>query len=163
MFLKDYFPNLKRRYQKISFSGVAFNSKQVKKNNLFFAIKGKKFDGNRYINEAIKNGARIIISSLKKEKIIDNVLFLNHKNPRQLLSLISYKIFKKKPKNLIAVTGTNGKTSVANFYHQILTLNNKRSAYIGTLGINGKSNYKKVSNTTFDSIQLSKFSIILSF
>lgn len=156
MFLKDYFPNLKRRYQKISFSGVAFNSKQVKKNNLFFAIKGKKFDGNRYINEAIKNGARIIISSLKKEKIIDNVLFLNHKNPRQLLSLISYKIFKKKPKNLIAVTGTNGKTSVANFYHQILTLNNKRSAYIGTLGINGKSNYKKVSNTTFDSIQLSK-------
>ncbi len=156
MFLKDYFPNLKRRYQKISFSGVAFNSKQVKKNNLFFAIKGKKFDGNKYINEAIKNGARIIISSLKKEKILDNVVFLNHKNPRQLLSLISYKIFKKKPKNLIAVTGTNGKTSVANFYHQILTLNNKRSAYIGTLGINGKSNYKNISNTTFDSIQLGK-------
>ncbi len=156
MFLKDYFPNLKKKYQKLKFSGVSFNSKHVKKNNLFFAIKGKKFDGNKYIDEAIKKGARIIVSSKKKEKIIDNIFFLNAKNPRRLLSLISYKISKNKPKNLIAVTGTNGKTSVSNFYHQILTLNNKKSAFFGTLGINGKSSYKKISNTTFDPIKLSK-------
>ena len=57
------------------------------------------------------------------------------KNIRKLLSETAFKIYNKKPKNLIAVTGTNGKSSIADFYYQILKLNNKRVASIGTLGL----------------------------
>ena len=53
------------------------------------------------------------------------ILFLYSSNPRKLLSEVSSKYYKLKPKNILAVTGTNGKTSVANFYQQILSLNNK--------------------------------------
>ena len=53
-----------------------------------------------------------------------NVLFIKDKNPRKLLSEASSRYYKLKPKNIIAVTGTNGKTSVANFYEQILSTNN---------------------------------------
>ena len=55
------------------------------------------------------------------------------------LAKVSFKVFRKKPKNLIAVTGTNGKSSIADFYYQILRLNNKKVASIGTLGV--KSNF----------------------
>ena len=68
MLLKDYIPNVKSKYKKITFSGIAFDSSKVKKNNIFFVIKGNKFDGNDFIDNAIKNGAKIIISEKKISK-----------------------------------------------------------------------------------------------
>ena len=156
MLLKDYLPNINKKFKNLNFSGLAFNSKEVKKNYIFIAIKGDKFDGNNYINDAIKNGAKIIISSKFKDQIKNNVIYLKQNNPRQILSYLSSKIFNKLPENLIAVTGTNGKTSIANFYYQILKENKKKVAYFGTLGISGKSNIKNTSNTTFDPIKIGK-------
>ena len=152
MFLKDYYPDLKNKYNKVKFSGISFNSKSIKKDFIFFAIKGNKIDGNSFINDAIKRGARIIISQNIKEKYENNILYINNKNPRKLLAEISSKISKKKPKNLIAVTGTNGKSSIANFYYQILNNNKNKVASIGTLGVYGLRNLKKFDNTTFDPI-----------
>ena len=63
-------------------------------------------------------------------------------------------MFNKKPNNLIAVTGTNGKSSIANFYFQILNLNNLKVASIGTLGVKGFNIRKTFSNTTFDTIKI---------
>ena len=57
--------------------------------------------------------------------------------------MISSQFYKLKPNNIIGVTGTNGKTSIANFYQQILNLNNKKVASIGTLGVLSKKfNFK---------------------
>ena len=72
-----------------------------------------------------------------------------------MLAETSYKIFDNKPKKLIAVTGTNGKSSVSEFYYQILNLNSKKVASIGTLGVKYKGKNKKLINTTSDPIQLS--------
>ena len=94
---------------------------------------------NNYIGDAINNGAKIIVSNLKIDGFDKNkILFINSENPRKLLSEIVSKFYNKKPKNIIAVTGTNGKTSIANFYYQILSLNKKKVASIGTLGIESK-------------------------
>ena len=60
MLLKDYLPNINKKFRSIRFSGLAFNSKEVKKNYIFIAIKGDKFDGNNYIDDAIKNGAKTV-------------------------------------------------------------------------------------------------------
>ena len=72
------------------------------------------------------------------------------------MSEFACRLYKNKPKNIIAVTGTNGKSSVADFYYQILRLNKKRVASIGTLGIKNNNRVKKVSNTTIDPITLNE-------
>jgi murE/murF fusion protein len=61
---------------------------------------------------------------------------------------------KKKPRKIIAVTGTNGKSSIADFYFQILNLNKKKVASIGTIGVQYKGKKKFLNNTTLDPIQL---------
>ena len=65
MLLGHYFKNIKHQYSQIYFSGISFNSYQIKKNNIFFAIKGNKIDGNDFISSAISNGAKIIITEKK--------------------------------------------------------------------------------------------------
>ena len=62
MLLKEYFPNLQKKYHKLSFKGIAFNSKDVKEGYIFFALKGNNTDGNLFIKDAIRNGSKIIIS-----------------------------------------------------------------------------------------------------
>ena len=156
MILKKYFSNINKNYAKHKFSGISFNSNKIKKGFIFFAITGEKINGKKFINDAIKKGAKTIISDLKFTGYKKNVLFLNYKNPRKILSEIACKIYKKKPKNLIAVTGTNGKTSVSNFFFQILKLNKKKVASIGTLGVNFKNANVDINNTTLDPISLNK-------
>lgn len=154
MQIKNYIPNVNKKHSEIFFSDISSDSFQVKKNSIFFAIKGNKSDGNDYINTAIKKGAKIIISEKKIKKKNKNIVYLYSPNIRKLLAEVSYKIFKNKPKKLIAVTGTNGKSSVADFYYQILSLNKKKVASIGTIGIKYKNKKKDISNTTLDPIKL---------
>jgi murE/murF fusion protein len=135
MYLGNFIKNIGKKYSKLEFSGIAFDSRKVKKNYIFFAINGNKLNGYDYIADAINNGAKIIISekSIKLNK--KNITFIISKNPRKLLSELTYKFLIKKPKKLVAVTGTNGKSSVSDFYYQILSLNKKKSASIGTIGV----------------------------
>ena len=156
MYLKDYISNIDKNLGKIFFSGISFNSSLVKKNNIFFAIKGNSFDGNNYINDAIKKGAKVIFSEKKIKDKKKNITYIKLPNVRKLLSEISYKLHDKKFKKLVAVTGTNGKSSVADFYYQILNLNLKKVASIGTIGIQTKDKKKSLNNTTLDPIQLSE-------
>ena len=155
MLLKDYITNINKKYRKVFFSGITFDSSKVKKNNIFFAIKGNKFDGNNYIDKAIKNGAKIIITEKKINSNKENIIFLHSSNVRKLLAEVSYKILDRKPKKIVAVTGTNGKSSIADFYYQLLSLNFKKVASIGTIGVKRKGEKKTLANTTLDPIQLS--------
>jgi len=156
MLLGDYFQNIQDSYKNFFFSGISFDSNQIKKNYIFFAIKGNKIDGSRFISSAIYNGAKIIITEKKINGLKNGILFIQSNNIRKLLAEISFKITNKIPNNIVAVTGTNGKSSIADFYYQILDLNNKKVASIGTLGIKSKKFKKDLSNTTIDPIQLSK-------
>jgi murE/murF fusion protein len=156
MLLSDYFFNIKNDYKNFFFSGISFDSNQIKKNYIFFAIRGNKTDGNNFISSAIKNGAKIIVTEKKINKLKNGILFIQTKNVRKTLAEISFKIHNKIPKNIIAVTGTNGKSSVADFYYQILNLNNKKVASIGTLGVKSSNLKVNLSNTTIDPIKLSK-------
>ncbi len=155
MQLKDYIPHIKKKHRRVFFSGITFDSAKVKKNDIFFAIKGNKFDGNNYIDIAIKKGAKVIVTEKKKIKKKGDVVYLYSSNVRKLLANVSYKILNKKPKKLVAVTGTNGKSSIADFYYQILNLNSKKVASIGTIGIKYRNLKKTLTNTTLDPIQLS--------
>ena len=156
MLLGDYFKNINSNYKKFFFSGISFNSNKILKDNIFFAIKGNNVNGANFILHAIKKGAKIIITEHENEGLKNNILYIKTKNIRKLLAEITFKIYNKIPKNIIAVTGTNGKSSVADFYYQILKLNNKRVASIGTLGVKSKNVNLNLSNTTIDPIKLAQ-------
>ena len=68
MLLKDFIRNLNKKYKRVFFSGISFDSSKIKKNYIFFAIKGNKVNGNDYIDLAIKKGAKIIVTQEKKKK-----------------------------------------------------------------------------------------------
>ena len=154
MLLGNYFTNIDNSKKKIFFSGISFNSKDIKKDNIFFAIKGNNFDGNKFISIAIKKGSKIIISEERITNPQKDILFIHTKNIRKLLAEIAFKIYKNKPNNLIAVTGTNGKSSVSDFYFQLLKLNKIKVASIGTLGVKSKNIRRNLQNTTIDPIRM---------
>ena len=156
MLIGNYFENLNLRYNNHYFSGLSFNSSKCKKDNIFFSIRGNENDGNKFIKEAIKNGARTVVSNLKYQGFKDKILFINSSNVRKLLAKTAFLVYWPRPKNLIAVTGTNGKSSIADFYFQILKLNKKKVASIGTLGIKTAFSKSTVINTTLDPIELGK-------
>ena len=156
-FLKDKFKNIEDHFKEIEINGISNNSKNIKKNFIFFAFTGNKTNGNLYINEARKNGATIIISQEEKGK---DVIKLTNKDYFKIYSHLCSSFYNKKPKNIIAVTGTNGKTSVTDFCRQIWNFYGLKSASIGTLGIRDTSEqyYHKIRNnlTTLDSSELNK-------
>src|SRR5210317_547177 len=154
MYLGNFIKNIGKKYSKLEFSGIAFDSRKVKKNYIFFAINGNKLNGYDYIADAVSNGAKIIISEKNIKLNKKNITSIISKNPRKLLSELTYKFLIKKPKKLVAVTGTNGKSSVSDFYHQIICLNKKKSASIGTIGVQFENKKKRISNTTLDPIKL---------
>jgi MurE/MurF fusion protein len=156
MLIGNYFKTLEQKYKSHFFSGISFNSLKIKKRDIFFAIRGNKINANKFIKDAIKKGAKTIVSESKFKGKKNNILYINSKNVRRSLAITSYKIFKNRPKNLIAVTGTNGKSSIADFYYQILKLNKKKVASIGTLGVRTNDKKTIVSNTTLDPIELGK-------
>ena len=157
MLLKKLIKDIPKEKKKIKILGLTTNSKEVKKGYIFFAIKGLKFNGEKFINEAIKKGAAVIICSqnyrIKKHK---SVFILKTTKVRYILSEIASKFYKRKPKNIIAVTGTNGKTSVADLFYQILSINKIPVASIGTLGIKFKRKIIKTDLTSPDTISLHK-------
>ena len=156
MLLKNLIKNCPKDLGVINITGISIDSRKVKKGNLFFALKGNKLNGGKFISEAIKKGANAIVCNSSFNFKKNSLPIIKTKKINSILSQSCANFFKKKPKNIIAVTGTNGKSSVADFYHQFLSLNKKRVATIGTLGIKKNNTIKKIELTSPDIVSLHK-------
>ena len=154
MFLGSLIKCSNKNYQKMIIKGIAFDSRKVKKDYIFFAIEGNKTSGIKFINEALSKGASVIISNKKIKYKNYKVPLLLVKNVREKLTEVTSNFYKIKPRNIVAVTGTNGKSSVADFFYQILNINKVPAASIGTLGILSKSYKKKTNLTSMDPLSL---------
>ena len=157
MLLKNLINNLPEDKKKIVITGLSTNSKNVKKGYIFFAIKGSGINGEKFIKEAIYKGAPVIVCSNNFKNKNKKIFIIRRKNIRNFVSEVSSRFYKCKPKNIIAVTGTNGKTSVADLFYQILSLNNVPAASIGTLGIKYKNKIIKTGLTSPDTISIHKY------
>ncbi len=121
---------------------IKTNSKEVSKEDVFICIKGVNVDRHEYISEAIKNGASFIVVSKGKNY---KVPYIKVKNPNKELSILTDYIYDDAKKiNLIAVTGTDGKTTTASIIKDMLK---DECGYIGTNGVIGK-NYKATCDNT---------------
>jgi len=156
MLLGQLLKSVSKNYQKIRVHGICFDSRKVKKDYIFFAIRGQQTSGINFINEAISKGASAIISDKKAKHKNYQIPLILVNDVRISLSEACSNYYKKKPANIIAVTGTNGKSSVAHFFYQILSLNKIPAASIGTLGIISKKYNKKINLTSMDPLSLHK-------
>ena len=156
MLLKNLIDKLNSKIGNTRIRCISSDSRKIKKGDLFVSIKGNRYDGNKYIYQAVSKGAAAVIYSGSIKKFHKNVIFIKVKDTRSKLAEIASKFYKTKPKNIVAVTGTNGKTSISDFFHQIFTLNKKPVGSLGTLGLK-KNNKLKIRNlTTLDTLNLHK-------
>jgi UDP-N-acetylmuramoyl-tripeptide--D-alanyl-D-alanine ligase len=98
----------------IPIKNISTDTRTIKKDSLFIAIKGDKFDGNDFVEEAFEKGASLAIADNKKLPKIRNKKIVYVKNTIGALKKISENIIKKYDGNVIAITGSNGKTTTTN-------------------------------------------------
>ena len=123
-------------------TGLSSDSRTVRPGYLFAALPGAHDDGAKYISDALAKGAVAILAPANSNCILpsapgDRVHLLNDPNPRRRFALLAAQFFANQPPVSVAITGTNGKTSVAEFCRQIWQRLGRRAASIGTLGVSG--------------------------
>jgi UDP-N-acetylmuramoyl-L-alanyl-D-glutamate--2,6-diaminopimelate ligase len=135
-------------------AGLTADSRAVRPGYVFAALKGTQADGHRFIPDARRAGAVAVLSDHVDPAWAGQIAFVTDANPRRRLALMAAAFFGAQPSHIAAVTGTNGKTSVANFAAQIWARLGFRSASLGTLGLHGAGLDLPAAHTTPDPVRL---------
>ena len=142
----------------IDIKNISYDSRKISTGSIFVAVEGEKYDGNNFIDEAIKNGARVIISN---EKAVNNykVPLIKVKNTREAMSRLADNFFNHPSSkiNIVGITGTNGKTTTTYIINKIFNDNHLSTGSIGTLGFISNSDIINTGYTTPESIELHSF------
>ena len=122
---------------------------------IFAGLPGTKADGATYIPDAVSRGARVVIVGRGKAHAVpEGVALIEVDNPRRVLALIASRLAERQPEVAVAVTGTSGKTSVADFTRQIFSSLGQSAASLGTIGVVKPSGAIYGSLTTPDPVTL---------
>ncbi|MBL4616106.1 MAG: UDP-N-acetylmuramoyl-L-alanyl-D-glutamate--2,6-diaminopimelate ligase [Robiginitomaculum sp.] len=133
-------------------TGLALDSRKVQSGFLFAALAGTQVHGREFIQMAIANGAVAILSD---QMIMGcQIPVLVATDPARKLAQMASIIYPGSPQNIIAVTGTNGKSSTVEFLRQIWQNTGRRAACIGTLGVTTDAGVIPLGYTTPDCIAL---------
>jgi UDP-N-acetylmuramoyl-L-alanyl-D-glutamate--2,6-diaminopimelate ligase len=114
-------------------TGVTADSRRVKPGFLFAALPGSKSDGRSFVRSAIDAGAAAILAGEDMPGL--TAPLVRAADPRRAYALAAAALTGSQPRIVVAVTGTNGKTSVAAFCRQIFAAGGHESASMGTLGV----------------------------
>ena len=142
----------------VEVAGITSDSRNVRPGCVFVAIAGSKADGARYIADAVAKGAVAILTGQDAEVAgVGDVPVLRAKEPRRALALMAARFYGlQQPQTVVAVTGTSGKTSVADFTRQIYATLGHKSASLGTIGLVKSDSAIYGSLTTPDPVSLHK-------
>jgi len=141
----------------IEVAGLSADSRQVREGFVFVAIAGTKADGARFIADAVAKGAVAVVAGAKAEVgDVGSVPLLRAEEPRRALSRMAARFYASQPETVVAVTGTSGKTSVADFTRQLFAALGHKSASLGTIGLVKPDGGVYGSLTTPDPVSLHK-------
>ncbi|MCF6322134.1 MAG: UDP-N-acetylmuramoyl-L-alanyl-D-glutamate--2,6-diaminopimelate ligase [Rhizobiaceae bacterium] len=147
---------LSRTQKQITISNICIDSREVEAGCLFAALPGSKIDGANFVLQAVKNGAAAILvgENFDDEELPVPLIRVN--DPRLALAQVAARFFPRQPETMVAVTGTAGKTSVAEFARQLWAGCGRSAAFIGTTGVvsPGREDYGNL--TTPDAVTLHK-------
>lgn len=127
--------------------GITCNSQRIKNGYIFVCLKGEKDNGYKYVNDAVKNGAVAVIAQSFVHCVVPVILV---DEPRIEMARLSKKIYEciDEKMSVVAVTGTNGKTSVSHIIRDVLNSLDINTALIGTNGVYYNNKYENESFTT---------------
>ena len=129
-------------------TGFAIDHRKVTRGSIFGAFKGAVFNGEDFIGEAVDRGAAAVVA--RPEIAVPRVPHLSDDNPRRLFARLASRFYGPYPETVVAVTGTNGKTSTVEMTRQLWRMSGHRSASIGTLGVTTSDDQVKTGLTTPD-------------
>lgn len=132
----------------IAIDGIAIDHRQIVPGTLFGAFRGARFDAETVIPQAIAAGAVAVIA--RPEARVEGAVHIKASEPRRSFALAAARFFNRAPATLVAVTGTNGKTSTVELLRQIWQAQGHVAASIGTLGITTASDQRRTGLTTPD-------------
>ncbi|MCP4215994.1 MAG: UDP-N-acetylmuramoyl-L-alanyl-D-glutamate--2,6-diaminopimelate ligase, partial [bacterium] len=139
-------------------SGITNDSRKVKKNSCFVAIKGFKEDGDKYIADALKKGATSIVSESFPDTPPEGMTWIQVKNDRFILSKMAARYYDRVSDRMytVGVTGTNAKTTITTLVNAIY---NRKSptALMGTLGMRFKDNTETTGLTTPEAVDIFRY------
>lgn len=139
---------------RIDIRGLSSDSRTVQGGYLFAALAGAHSKGSDFVSQAIAKGAVAVLADPEAEIAERDIYVVTDPNPRRRLALMAARFFGDQPETTVAVTGTNGKSSVADFVRQIWTLAGLRSASMGTLGVRATGLATTPTLTTPDPIEI---------
>jgi len=129
-------------------TGFAIDHRKVEHGSVFGAFRGAVFNGEDFIGQAVDRGAIAVVA--RPEANVERVPLLSDPAPRKLFAELAAKFYAPYPDTVVAVTGTNGKTSTVEMTRQIWRMSGHRSASIGTLGVTTSDEQVKTGLTTPD-------------
>ncbi len=149
---------LKGPRRKDPISGISTDSRTIKRNEVFVAIKGSEYSGDNFINEAIRKGAGTIISSSKAAPPLQNISFITVPDTKKALAKIAAGFYKNPSTRIktVGITGTNGKTTVSYLVESIFNAASKKAGRIGTINYKIEKTIIEPPNTTPSSLILQK-------
>lgn len=139
----------------VEVTGLTADSRAVERGYLFAALPGSRDDGRAYVNDAIARGARVVLAP-EGTRLEDSeaVQLVTADNPRRLLAELAARFYGRQPETVVAVTGTNGKSSVVGFVRQIWERLGLKAGSLGTLGLEAPGFAGGESLTTPDQVRL---------
>ena len=136
-------------------SSMAFDSRKVAPGSVVVAVPGTVADGRRFIVQAAAAGAVAIVAEGERPTDLDDaVAFVPTADARRALALGAAALYPEQPDTIVAVTGTAGKSSVADFARQLFAALGRKAASLGTLGVTTSEGAAYGSLTTPDPISL---------
>ena len=139
-------------------AGITADSRRVRPGMVYAALPGVRADGRDYIGQAVAGGAVAVLTlpgTTWPEGVPARPMILDAQ-PRRALALLAALHAGPQPRTVIAVTGTNGKTSTAEFVRQLQTMAGRRAASLGTLGLVGPDGATGPGLTTPDPVTLAE-------
>jgi len=132
----------------VQVSGFAIDHRKVARGNIFGAFQGARFNGEDFIADAIAAGAAAVVA--RPEARVVGAVHIADPEPRRAFARIAARYFAPFPETVVAVTGTNGKTSTVELTRQLWRLAGHRAASIGTLGVTTADDQVSTGLTTPD-------------
>lgn len=152
MILRDLFPDYSGQGADAAVTGITADSRKIQPGFVFAAMQGVVTDGRKFIGSALEAGAIAVLGEDLPDMV--DAARVNVENARLALAEAAAKFYPKQPDTIVAITGTNGKSSTVDFLRQIWSSAALGAASMGTLGAIGPKGNIDLGHTTPDPVAI---------
>jgi UDP-N-acetylmuramoyl-L-alanyl-D-glutamate--2,6-diaminopimelate ligase len=140
----------------VEVTGIAFDSRKIKKDFLFVAVKGTQSDGHTYISQTINAGATVVILENMPADLEDNITYIQVEDSNIALGIIAANFYNNPSEKikLVGITGTNGKTTIVSLLSQLFVLLNVKVGMLSTIQNKIIDTIIPSTHTTPDALQI---------